>query len=152
MTRIFPEAGDYKTVTVDISREQREKIEAAAGFALLPGQRESFQYFEMLDSKGGRIGTVIAASQKGEDGAIEFVVGVDTSNIISGLYIQRSREKDRRFKERDFLDLFAGKKIAPVSAVKEAYKGEKTVGTSAVINGLVKEFVAYDLLVSGAGQ
>ncbi|MBD3391189.1 MAG: hypothetical protein GF418_03965 [Chitinivibrionales bacterium] len=148
MTRIFPGAKDYKTMVVKIGKEERGKIEETLGWELLPGQRETFQYFDMLDAAGTRIGTIIAASQKGEYGAIEFVVGIDTKNTVCGLYIQRSRERNRAFKERAFLDLFVGKKIVPLSGIDEAYKGKESPGTNAVIRGLKKEFAAYDMLVS----
>jgi hypothetical protein len=147
MTRIFPEAKDYKTVNNRITEELREAIEKRLGFALLPGQRDQFQYFEMTDETGKRIGTIIAASQKGEYGAVEFVFGMDTANVINGIYIQRSRERDTRFKDRRFLDLFTGKKPDDALSIGKAYKGEKNKGTEAVIRGLQKELVTYEALV-----
>ena len=56
MTRLFPEARDYRTVTVPIAPEARARIEQRAGAPLLPGQREQYQYFEMLDGAGQVIG------------------------------------------------------------------------------------------------
>lgn len=147
MKKIFPNAKDYKSMSAKISKENREKIEKKIGFKLLPGQRETFLYYDMLDGEGKRIGSIIAASQKGEYGAIEFVVGIDTTNTVKGLYIQRSRERNRTFKKRAFLDLFVGKTIAPLKNISTTYNGEKSAGTDAVIRGLKKEFAAYDLLV-----
>lgn len=147
MTKIFPEARDYRTHNVSIDKTQLKALEDTLGFEILPGQRESFQYFEMIGESDQRIGTIIAASQKGEYGAIEFVVGFDNNNVINGLYIQRSRERNRSFKDRKFLDLFLGKKIIPISDVAGAYEGESSHGTRAVIEGMLKEFAAYDLLV-----
>jgi hypothetical protein len=147
MTRLFPEARDYKTEIVKIGKDQLKQIEKKLGFELLPGQRETFQYFTMLDAKGNTLGMVIAASQKGQYGAIEFVVGVDTNGVINGLYIQRARERNRDFKKREFLDLFIGKKIKPASKLTSLYKGEETPGTKAVILGLQKEFECYAQLV-----
>jgi hypothetical protein len=143
MTRIFPEAKDYKTVNNAISPQLRESIEKKLGFALLAGQRDQFQYFEMTDNKGKVIGTIIAASQKGEFGAIEFVFGMDTAAVIRGVYIQRSRERDTRFKERAFLDLFIGRKAVAGAQIESWYEGEKTRGTDAVIKGLKKELVTF---------
>jgi hypothetical protein len=148
MTKIFPNARDYKTINVKIEKESRLAIEKISGSELLPGQRESFQYFDMLDDKGKRIGTVIAASQRGEYGAIEFVVGFDTLDIINGLYIQRSREKNVTFKERSFLDQFIGKPVIQVSTFDKLYKGNRSIGSDAVIRGLKKEFASYNELVS----
>lgn len=144
MTKIFPDARDYKTVNHALAPQEREVIEAKVGFTLLPGQRDQFQYFEMTGEGGKRIGTIIAASQKGEFGAIEFVFGMDTLGVIKGIYIQRSRERDTRFKERKFLDQFVGKKNAQVIAFTAAFKGEKNRGIDAVINGLKKELVTFE--------
>ncbi len=143
MTKIFPDAIDYKTINHAISSQDRAIIEEKLGFPLLPGQTDQFQYFEMSGPAGKKIGTIIAASQKGEFGAIEFVFGVDTSGIIKGIYIQRSREKDIRFKERSFLDLFIGKKIGDENKFSSIYKGPQTPGTEAVIKGLQKELLVF---------
>lgn len=147
MTRLFPDAKDYKTEIVKISHDMRRQIEKKLGFELLPGQRKTFQYFTLLDGKSQTLGIVIAASQKGRFGAIEFVVGLDTLNTINGLYIQRSRERQRNFKKRAFLDLFIGQKIRPVEKLAQLHKGEETPGTKAVIRGLQKEFACYTHLV-----
>lgn len=143
MTRIFPDARDYKTVNHAITPQERAAIEAKLGFALLPGQRDQFQYFEMTGDGGKKIGTIIAASQKGEFGAIEFVFGMDTLGVIRGIYIQRARERDVRFKDRAFLDLFLGGSIGKEQTFGAKYKGPKTIGTEAVINGLKKELVTF---------
>ena len=147
MTKIFPTAKDYTTVNMQVSAQKREAIENELGFKLLAGQRDQFQYFKMMGENGVVLGTIIAASQKGEFGAIEFVVGFDTAHVITDLYIQRSREKDQLFKERSFLNVFNGVKISEVKKIKTLYTGTKTLGTQAVINGLVKEIVTYRILV-----
>jgi hypothetical protein len=152
MTKIFPDAKDYTTVNSRVADKQREAIEAKLGFALLPGQRDQFQYFAMTGKGGKRIGTIIAASQKGEYGAIEFVFGMDTANVINGIYVQRSRERDTRFKDRKFLDLFVGRKIADAMSLGNVYKGERTRGTEAVVQGIQKELVTYEALVVKKGR
>jgi len=146
MTRIFPEAKDYTTVNRSITPKQLAVIESKTGVALLPGQRDKFQYFRMTGAGGKEIGTIIAASQKGAFGAIEFVVGVDTTGIIRGLYVQRSRERDQTFKERTFLDQFIGTSMHDYKKFAGFHKGEKTAGTDAIIQGLVKEFVTLDVV------
>ncbi|HPQ42005.1 MAG TPA: hypothetical protein PLV45_16675, partial [bacterium] len=82
MTRVFPDADDYKTVTLDISDADRAAIEAELGFSLLPGQEKQFVFYDMLNKDGGSIGTIIAASQKGEYGIVEFVFGLDAEKTI----------------------------------------------------------------------
>lgn len=147
MTKIFPDAQDYATENVKVSPEKRTIIENKLKAELLPGQRDQFQYFRMTGEKGMNLGTIIAASQKGEFGAIEFVMGFDTAGTIKGLYIQRSRERDQTFKERTFLDLFVGKNINDLSKIKKSYSGTSTPGTRAVITGIEKEIVAFQTLV-----
>lgn len=147
MTKIFPNAKDYRTVMVDLDEVKRAAIEQAIGHELLPGQREQFQYFEMTGASGEVIGTIIAGSQKGEYGAVEFVFGMDPDQSIKDMYIQRSRERDQVFKQREFLDLFRGLNARGAQSALGLFKGEPTPGTTAVIKGLVKELVAFDLLV-----
>jgi len=97
MTKIFPDAWDYKTVNHALTPQEREAIEAKVGFTLLPGQRDQFQYFEMIGEDGKRIGTIIAASQKGEFGAIEFVFGMDTLRAAKYFYCKnRSQNPEVR--------------------------------------------------------
>lgn len=148
MTRIFPDAKDYATVNLKVSPQQCEAIEKKLGFKLLAGQRDQFQYFRMTGAGGKSVGTIIAASQKGEFGAIEFVVGFDTTNTLKDIYIQRSRERDQRFKDRAFLDMFKGMTMHDVKKIEKVYSGPKTHGTTAVIHGLMKEIVAYTTLKS----
>lgn len=62
MTRIFPDARDYRTVTAGISPEQRRRIEDQVGYELLPGQQDQFQYFEMTGASGQVIGTIIPST------------------------------------------------------------------------------------------
>jgi hypothetical protein len=148
MTRIFPDARDYRTVNAGITPDQRKVIEKIVGYELLPGQQDQFQYFEMMDQNGQVIGTIIPSTQKGEFGAVEFVFGMDTDLRIADIYIQRARERDQFFKERDFLDLFVGRSVQEKMSLDQLYNGNPTPGTRAVVTGLIKAMVAYDVLVA----
>lgn len=147
MTRLFPEARDYRTVTVAISTSVLARIEQRAGAALLPGQREQYQYFEMLDQEGKIIGHTQAMTQKGEFGAIEFVFGMDLQNRVNGLYIQRQRERDRSFREEPFLAKFNGISPAEADAFADPAANAGTVGTKAVTLGVRKALIEFDELV-----
>lgn len=144
MTKIFPKSADYRTVTKNIFKEQRDRIELRLGAELLPGQREQYQYYEMLDSQGGILGYIIAASQKGEYGAIEFVFGLSVDRKIIGMYIQRAREKDKEFKQDSFLTQFMGKGFEDESNLGQLIKARMTVGVGAVIAGVRKELITFD--------
>ncbi len=141
MMRIFPDAKDYKTITKKISSENLKAIEDSAG-KLLPGQREVFQYYELIGDKNTSLGYIFASTQKGEYGAIEFVFGLDKESKIKGIYIQRSRERDKEFKKKEFLGQFTGKNFKDI----EGLKFKDTIGTRAVISGLKKEMTAFEVL------
>lgn len=147
MTRLFPKAKDYKTKTVDISAKKLTLIEKRLGSEVLAGQRTQFQYFEMLDAGGVVIGYTFAVTQKGEFGAIEFVFGLSATHEISGIYIQRARERNRQFKEASFLETFVGKKVKSVDALVDPLGEKGNIGTMALINGVRKELIAFDELV-----
>ena len=140
MIRIAPEAEDYKTIIKEISSKNLHKIEDKAG-KLLAGQRKSFQYYELM-AEGKSLGYILASTQKGEYGAIEFVFGIDKDNKIISIYIQRSRERDREFKKREFLDQFVGKNLKDIDHMKF----KTTLGTKAVVSGLRKELTAFEVL------
>ncbi len=147
MTKIFPEARDYISANQKISPSQLEEIEKRIGTKVLPGQRDVFLYFNMTGDNGEHVGTIIAVTQKGEFGAVEFVFGLDPAGVIEDLYVQRARERDQRFKKRDFLDLFVGQNVRGASNLEKTYQGAKTPGTTAIIEGLEKALTAYDVLV-----
>ncbi len=147
MTRLFPDARDYRTVSLAISADALARIEKRLGDTVLPGQREQFQYFEMLDGDGAVIGYTQAMTQRGEFGAIEFVFGLNPDRRIVRLYIQRQRERDRRFRDPAFLDKFANVSIADADALEDPEGANATVGTRAVTQGIRKALIAFDELV-----
>ncbi|MEZ4604204.1 MAG: hypothetical protein R2861_12660 [Desulfobacterales bacterium] len=87
MTRIFPDARDYKTVTVRISPEARQRIEDQVGYELLPGQQDQFQYFEMTGENGQTIGTIIPSTQKGSTEPWNLFSGLDNDLTIADIYV-----------------------------------------------------------------
>ncbi|MBA2124494.1 hypothetical protein B9J78_06160 [bacterium Unc6] len=147
MTKIFPQAKDYRTVDIKISKEKLDIIEERLGSKLLPGQREQYQYYEMIGAKGNLLGHTIAAAQRGEFGVIEFIFGLDINRKINGIYIQRARERDKEFKKREFLEQFMGKSLIDKIQLGEDIKARNTVGTAAVILGVRKELITFDELV-----
>ena len=147
MTRLFPEAKDYRTVTVRLTPDALARIEKRAGAVLLPGQREQYQYFEMLAGDGKVIGHTQAMTQKGEFGAIEFVFGMDLQGRINGLYIQRQRERDKGFREEAFLAKFHGISVADADALGDPAGDAGSIGTRAVTLGVRKALIEFDELV-----
>ncbi len=147
MTRLFPRARDYRTVSVQISPQQLAKIEERSQTTVLPGQREQFQYYEMLNSDGELIGYTQAMTQRGEFGAIEFVFGISKELEIIEIYIQRSRERHNQFREESFLSYFIGKNISQAEELEDPLGENGNAGTKAIVTGLKKALIAYDELV-----
>lgn len=140
MVRIFPDAMDYKTINKKITSQNLQKIEDKAG-KLLSGQRDIFQYYELI-AEGKSLGYIFASTQKGEYGAIEFVFGLDKEDKITAIYIQRSRERDKEFKKKEFLDQFIGKSLKDIVSLEF----KSTPGTQAVVSGIKKELEAFEVL------
>ncbi len=113
MQKIFPQARDYKTVTVKMTPDKIAAIEKALGAKLDDSEKAEFNFYRITGvakGKPGTIGTIVALAGKGEYGAIEVVVGVDQDGKIIGAYIQRSRERATHALESPkFLKQFVGK-------------------------------------------
>jgi Na+-translocating ferredoxin:NAD+ oxidoreductase RnfG subunit len=144
MKKIFPEAGDYKSINRTISAAERKEIEKELGKELLPGQQDVFTYYEMTDKKGKVIGYIMAPAQKGEYGVIEFVFGLNTEKKIVDIYVQRSRERENKFKEREFLDKFIGKSVKEYSELQKMIMKDTSFGEMAIIDGVKKELLLID--------
>ena len=144
MTKLFPDALDYRTVNAPLNPALVSDIEKLTGNPVLPGQRENFQYFEMIGSKKEVIGYTLAATQKGDFGAIEFVFGIDKNSKIVNIYIQRAREKDRLFWDPTFLSYFKGKRVSDLSSLTDPLKEKGSTGTRALVLGVKKEFFMLD--------
>jgi hypothetical protein len=113
MQKIFPDARDYKTVTVKMAPERIAATERLLGEKLDPSEKAEFNFYEIVGAVRGKplkIGTIMALAGKGEYGAIEVVIGVDDDGRIVGAYIQRSRERvSKALKSPAFLNQFVGK-------------------------------------------
>lgn len=147
MTKIYPEAGDYKTITKMISKEKKEVIEKRLGESLAPGESKDWIYYEITDRKGKTLGYIIADAEKGEYGVIEMVMGITPDGKVVGLYIQRSREKDKEFKSDEFLRQFIGKIVKdPIQIGKDIKVASNSIPVKGVILGVRKMLIFYDEL------
>jgi hypothetical protein len=147
MTRIFPEAGDYKTITKIIGNEKKELIEKRLGEALTPRESKDWIYYEIIAGTGETLGYILADAEKGEYGVIEIIMGVTPDSKIKGVYIQRAREKDKEFKSDEFLRQFTSKTINDPLQVGAGIKTtDASVAVKAVILGVRKMLIFYDEL------
>lgn len=147
MTRLFPDAQDYKTKIVPITAEKLSVIEKRIGTEILAGQRKQYQYFEMLNKNGEVIGYTMAVTQKGQFGAIELVFGLDKNHSLNGIYIQRSRERNNEFKKPAFLEKLKGVNFKTIQSFKDPLGDKSNAGSMAVVNGVRKEMIALEELV-----
>ena len=147
MIKIFPDAGDYKTITKIISEEKRKIIEERLGEKLAPGESKDWIYYEITGSKSETLGYIIADAEKCEYGVIEIVMGISTDGKVKGVYIQRSSEKEKEFKSREFLEQFIGKTINdPVQMGGDIKAESQSIAVKAVILGVRKMLIFYDEL------
>lgn len=152
MTRLFPEAHDYRTVDVKISPEQLARIEKRLGRALTQDESTDWTYYVLVASDGKPIGIVSADSEKGEYGAIEIVMGLDPEGRARGVYIQRSRErKASDLAAPAFLNQFSGKRASDPLELGGAVKAVDgaEVASLEIAYGVHKMLVLRDELAMG---
>jgi len=147
MTKIFPDARDYKTITKIISDAKRESIEKRLGEKLTPGESKDWIYYEITGENGKTLGYITADAEKGEYGVIEIVMGITPDGKVKGIYIQRAMERDKEFKSKRFLEQLIGKTIkdsfqigGDINVVNE------TIAVKAVVLGVRKMLIFYDEL------
>lgn len=147
MTRIFPDAGDYKTIIKGISGEKKGSIEKRLGAPLDPGESKEWMYYEIMDGKGSLLGYIIADAEKGEMGIIEIVMGITPDGKVVSVYVQRARERDKEFKSDEFLKQFTGKNVkAHVEIGNDIKAAADSTSVRAVVFGVRKMLVFYDEL------
>lgn len=116
MSKLFPEARDYVTITKKLTQEIVASIEKQLGTKLDDSEKAEFNFYDLRALKDGKptsVGTAMALAGKGEFGAIEVVIGVDLQGKIRAVYIQRSREKaSKALKSDAFLKQFTRKSVA----------------------------------------
>jgi hypothetical protein len=146
MQRLFPQARDYKTITVKMTPERIAAIERGLGEPLEASEKREFDRYEITGADGSRLGTVLALAGRGEYGAIEVVIGINPAGRVVGAYIQRSREKATRVLQApEFLNQFAGKtRTDGFDGIKPAPGAESASGVVAFV--IRKMLVFQDVL------
>jgi hypothetical protein len=150
-------SGSYKTVFVDITDGQRQRVEKRLGFKLDDDETQ-FKFFPVY-RKNKQVGTVMTHAGKGQFGAIEVVVAVvqgDSGIVVREVRIQRDREKAKAaLRSKEFLGQFKGmtanddfRMTNDESGLRPAAKGAQN-SSQAVANAVRKLLVAYDELGIG---
>lgn len=152
MTKLFPNAIDFRTVTKRITPELVRRIEERVGVRLDDSERGEFNYYEIngrVEGRIQRIGTVMALAGTGDYGAIEVVIGLDMHERIVGVYIQRMRERNgEKLRSPEFLGQFRGKsKEDPIEVDHDIRPVSEAMTASRAITLAVKKMlVFYDVL------
>lgn len=156
MQNIFPEARDYKTITVKFAPDKVSAIEKQLGSPIEEASQGEFNFYDIIGAVGGkprRMGTIIALAGKGEYGVIEVVIGVDNAGKILGAYIQRSRERvTKAIESPAFLEQFKGKTKAGSFEVGSAIKpasADAEAASRTVAFVIRKMLVFYQVLDQG---
>ncbi len=153
MQKLFPDARDYKTVTIKLTQQHVAGIEAAFGGQLEKEETKEFNFYEITGDKAQRLGVVMALAGKGEYGAIETVIGLNPTGRIVNVYIQRSRERaNKLLRSERFLSQFIGKGDgSPLPTDKDVVGiGEAEIPVQAVSETLKKMLAFYEVVYSAA--
>lgn len=152
MTKLFPNASDYRTVTKRVTPELARAIEERAGVRLDDSERTEFNFYEITGRAGGRterLGTVLALAGTGDYGAVEVVIGLGPDERVLGTYVQRTRERHAdKLRSDEFLSQFRGRsaKDSPARWRDVRLVDEAPTASRAVAVAVHKMVVFYDAL------
>ena len=111
--KIFPDATGYKTEFISIEEKGGQKLADRLESTLkdeLDSKYEAldvpYAYYDVL--KGREIiGRVHGVNQKGKYGGMQLITATDTNGVIVAFYYQKiSSPESRRFRDKEFTDLF----------------------------------------------
>ncbi len=152
MTKLFPNASDFRTVTKRLTPDLARTIEERVGLRLDDTERSEFNFYEITGRAGGRterLGTVLALAGTGDYGAVEVVIGLGPDNRIVGAYVQRTRERHAdKLRSDEFLNQFRGRsaKDSPARWRDVRLVDEAPTASRAVAVAVHKMVVFYDVL------
>jgi hypothetical protein len=145
--KFYPGAQTYRTDLKKPTRANVAAIEKRLGTKLDSDETE-FSFYRIL--RGGRqVGTVLTHLGRGQYGAIEIVVALDNNAKVTGVAIQRDRERQRAELRSDkFLDQFKGKtKNDPVRTGRDITPVRGAEQSSEVVAFSVRKLlIIYDVL------
>jgi hypothetical protein len=148
MSKLFPEAQDYSTISIKLTPEHIAKIEKRLGMLLDESEKHEFNFYELKSKQGGKVvtlGHAVALGGKGEYGVIEVVIGMDPSRKIRTAYIQRSSERAKKEIEAPaFLTQFNGKSFSDALEFEKDLKAPPTAAFAGnVVRVTIKKMLAF---------
>lgn len=145
--KLFPKATSYKSIIRRYNKEEKEKIEKLINKELDPDETE-FTFYQIFMNKK-RIGTVLTHTEKGQYGAIEVVIGLDSLNKVQKVLIQREREiKSEELRSEKFLNQFINKSFKDTIEINKTIKPIKGAekASKAVAFSVKKMLIVYEIL------
>uniref|UniRef100_A0A7V3ZVF2 FMN-binding protein n=1 Tax=candidate division WOR-3 bacterium TaxID=2052148 RepID=A0A7V3ZVF2_UNCW3 len=145
--KIFPKATHYKSIIRKYNKKEKEKIEKLIGKNLDIDETE-FTFYQIFANKK-RIGTVLTHTEKGEYGAIEVVIGLDTLRKVIKVLIQRDREiKSKELRSENFLKQFEERSFKDTIEVNKTIKPIKGAekASKAIAFSVKKMLIVYEVL------
>ena len=152
MTKLFPNASDFRTVTKRVTPDLARTIEERVGLRLDDTERSEFNFYEITGRGGGgteRLGTVLALAGTGDYGAVEVVIGLGPDDRIVGAYVQRTRERHAdKLRSDEFLSQLRGRSAKDSLARWRDVRlvDEAPTASRAVAVAVHKMVVFYDVL------
>lgn len=148
MSKLFPEALDYSTITIKLTPEHITAIEKRLGFALEESEKHEFNFYELKNKQGGKtesLGYAIALGGKGEYGVIEVVIGMDHNRKVRAAYIQRSSERSKKeIASLTFLSQFKGKSVSdPLEFGKDLNNAHEANYAGNIVRLTIKKMLAF---------
>ena len=155
MSKLFPEARDYLTITKRMTAEAEGRIEKQLGAPLDDSEKGEFNFYDLRarrDGKAVSVGTAIALAGKGEYGVIEVVIGLGREGAIRSVYIQRSREKANNvIRSEAFLRQFVGKTVRDPLQFGKDLKAPEGGGTAAeTVRVVVRKMLLFNKELANA--
>lgn len=152
---VFPEAGQFQTMTLDASLEEqiRDSLDAE-GYT----QDSIQEVTEALDDDGQLLGYAITVvSMAGYGGEIQFSMGVSLDGTVDGisfLSISETAGLGMKADTEEFRGQFAGKQVEAFTYTKNGASAENeidaisgaTITTSAVTDGVNAGLCAFRIL------
>jgi hypothetical protein len=112
LQRFFPGASDWRTETRILSGRRLELQQLLGRWPA--ADENSLRIYRVLKD-GAVVGSILTRRVKGEHGAIELLLALDTNNVVTGLALQRMREPEeitQALLNPNWLGAFAGKTAA----------------------------------------
>ena len=129
----------------------------ASRFEPIEGFSEGHEWFKGFDDEGELVGYVVPVKNRGYEGHIEMMLGVDTSLAITEFKLVKHRETPglgAKAVEKEFHDRFKGRKADQLEVSKKAEEGKilaitgATITSKAIADAFAERLVQIETLAA----